>query len=122
VMYKRISAAHNQEDLDDIRAEAIDRFGFLPESAKILFRLSELRFGLGPLGIARVDFGPKGGRIVFSPDADIDPARLISLIESTQGRYQMKGPYTLIVKAELEDSDERIDMLKNIVTALGPHL
>ena len=120
VMYKRISAALNQQDLDDIRAEAIDRFGFLPASANMLFRLSGLRFGLGPLGISRIDFGSKGGRIVFAPDADIDPARLILLIQSAHGTYQMKGPYTLIVKAELEDSDKRIDMLKFIISALAP--
>ena len=120
VMYKRISAALDREALDDIRAEAIDRFGPLPEHAVMLFRLSELRFGLAPLGITRVDAGPRGGRIEFTPDAPIDPARLIALIESDTGAYQMRGPQTLIVKTDMEEPDKRTDMIKHIVLSLAP--
>ena len=121
VMYKRISEAHTREDLNDIRAEAIDRFGFLPESAATLFQLAELRFGTSPLGLSRVDLGPKGGRLVFSEGTAIDPARLIALIESSPGAYRMKGPHTLLLQADLDEPERRVAVLKEIVDTLNPH-
>jgi transcription-repair coupling factor (superfamily II helicase) len=120
VMYKRISACRNQEGLNDIRAEAIDRFGLLPPNAITLFRLAELRLALGPMGVTRVDLGPRGGRIEFLENADIDPVRLIELIQSRSDTYNMKGPNTLVIRAELEDAEKRIEALKFVIDTLTP--
>ena len=120
VMYKRISACRSGEELNDIRAEAIDRFGLLPPNAATLFRLAELRLAVGPLGITRVDIGPGGGRIEFSDGADIDPARLIELIQSRPDSYRMKGPNTLVIRADLEETAQRIEALKFIAENLAP--
>ena len=119
MMYKRISVAQTGEDLNDIRAEAIDRFGSLPESATMLFRLASLRLRTNPLGMNRVDLGPKGGRIVFSTNTKIDPTRIIALIDSAPQTYHMKGPQTLVLKADLELPEQRIHTLNNIVEALS---
>src|SRR5690606_35635385 len=50
VLYKRIASAPNQAALDELQVEMIDRFGLLPEQAKNLFRLAELRQMALPLG------------------------------------------------------------------------
>ena len=118
VMYKRISSAQTQEDLNDIRAEAIDRFGSLPESATTLFRLAELRFMTSPLGINRVELGPKGGRIAFSASTKIDPARLVELIESAPHTFKMKDAQTLVVKETLDGAEERIAIVHHVADAL----
>ena len=119
VMYKRISACRNGEELNDIRAEAIDRFGSLPPNAVTLFRHAELRLELAPLGMTRADIGPRGGRIEFSTDARIDPARLISLIQSHADTYRMKGPNTLIIKSDLEGTEDRINALRSVARSLA---
>ena len=118
VMYKRISGAQSPEDLNDIRAEAIDRFGLLPESATMLFRMAELRLNTSPLGMNRVDLGPNGGRIIFSSNTNLDPSKIIALIESAPQTYQMKGPQTLVLKANLETAEQRIHALNEIVETL----
>ncbi len=118
VMYKRISTARTLDDLNDIRAEAVDRFGSLPQSAATLFRLAELRLKTSPLGISRVDLGAKGGRIIFSADTNIDPVRLVALIESAPYAFKMKDAQTLVIKEAMENTEQRIQILHTVTDAL----
>ena len=43
----------------------IDRFGLLPDAAKHLFAIAELKLKANTLGIRKLDLGENGGRIVF---------------------------------------------------------
>ena len=43
IMYKRISSAKDEEALEDLQIEMIDRFGLLPDTLKRLFRLTSLK-------------------------------------------------------------------------------
>lgn len=43
VLYKKIADAKNQDELDALQVEMIDRFGLLPEPAKNLFKLATLK-------------------------------------------------------------------------------
>ncbi len=106
-MYKRMSSVTSSEQLRELEVEAIDRFGLLPQPAKMLFRLTKLRLQLAPLGIVRVDIGPKGGRIVFQEDPDIDPGRLIELLHSKPNKYQMADPTTLKIIDDFADPESR---------------
>ncbi len=42
-IYRRLSRTSQQSDLNDMRAELVDRFGEIPEPAERLFELAELR-------------------------------------------------------------------------------
>lgn len=107
IMYKRIANVTSSEQLRELEIETIDRFGLLPQPAKMLFRLTELRLRLAPLGIVRVDIGPKGGRIVFEENPNIDPGRLIELLHTNPDRYQMKNPTTLKLIDDFSDPESR---------------
>ena len=43
ILYKRIAGASTEVELDDLRAEIIDRFGLLPDSVKNLFEITLLK-------------------------------------------------------------------------------
>jgi len=118
VMYKRISAARDREELDDLQAEVIDRFGPMPDPARNLFRIAELRSAIAPLSLRRVDIGVRGGRLEFSETQDMDPVRIVRLIESLPGQVRMQGGYTLVLKAELPELDDRIGIVRDIAAQL----
>ena len=42
ITYKRIANAKDDDQLDELRVELVDRFGSLPESTKNLFRLTKI--------------------------------------------------------------------------------
>src|SRR5690349_14644348 len=54
-LYKRLANCKTREELDQMREELVDRFGELPEPARALLELHQLRLLAHPLGVARVD-------------------------------------------------------------------
>ncbi len=119
VFYKRIANAHSDDELDDLAGELTDRFGPIPKPAARLFRLARLRRLAQPLGILRIDAGPKGARLQFTPTPLIDPGTLIGLMQSAPKQYRLDGPTGLRITADWQDPDARVEGVIAIVQQLG---
>ncbi|KJV36227.1 transcription-repair coupling factor [Luteibacter yeojuensis] len=118
-LYKRIASARDDEGLRELQVEMIDRFGLLPDQAKCLFAVAQLKLMATPLGIRKVDFGPAGGRITFREKPDIDPVALIRLIQQQPRIFKMDGQDKLRVIMELPGSAERIRAAQETLVSLG---
>lgn len=69
--YKRLSRAAMVAEVDDIRAEMLDRFGKIPEPAENLFKLIKLKISLEPLRIPKIDL--RGAVVnIYLPSDDKD--------------------------------------------------
>lgn len=117
IMYKRIANAGDKDDLRELQVEMIDRFGLLPPPVKNLFRVTELKLLATPLGIKKIDAGPNGARLVFEAEPNIDPMKLITLIQTQSQRYRFDGKQTLRISQDSED-EERADMLEALLDTL----
>ena len=102
-LYKRISSARDSDALRELQVEMIDRFGLLPDAAKNLFAIAELKLQASSLGIRKLDLGENGGRIVFESKPNIDPMAVIQLIQKQPNLYAMDGPDKLRVKHPLPE-------------------
>jgi len=120
ILYKRIANAASAQELNDLREEMIDRFGLLPDAAKLLFEVTQLKIDATRLGIRKIDAGPKGARIDFIAKPNIDPTSMIQLMQSQPRRYRLDGPNRLRVSQETKDAEERIELLGEIVARLKP--
>jgi len=80
IMYKRIANAKSTEELYELQIEMIDRFGLLPDEAKTLIKLTELRIEAMEMGITEIRFGESGGKLKFSEKPNIEPMALIQLL------------------------------------------
>ncbi len=89
IFYKRISAAADADALRELQVEMIDRFGLLPEATKTLFELTALKQRAAPLGIRRIEAGPEGGQLLFDEAPQVDPARLVELIQNEARTYRL---------------------------------
>jgi len=118
VMYKRIASADSQEALRELQVEMIDRFGLLPEAARNLFHLTELRLRAEPLGIRKIEAGPDSGRILFEAQPNIDADRLIRLIQEQPQRYRFDGREKLRFTLDGSDADSRISALHHVLDTL----
>lgn len=118
-LYKRIAGAASDAELEDLQIEMIDRFGLLPDAAKNLIRISELRLQAAPLGVRKIDIGPQGGYIDFNQDASIDPACIITLLQQEPQRFAMDGPTRLKVKQAEEDTHSRIKLVQSMLKHLA---
>ncbi|MCU7905957.1 MAG: transcription-repair coupling factor [Candidatus Thiodiazotropha sp. (ex Epidulcina cf. delphinae)] len=118
VLYKRIASAKNKTELRDLQVEVIDRFGLLPAATKNLFEITELKLRAHPLGIRKIEAGPKGARLLFDGNPKLDPAKLISLIQSRPSTYRMDGSDKLRYAADLEMADERVRKMHGLLDSL----
>ena len=119
VLYKRIASAADESELRELQVEFIDRFGLLPEAAKMLFRIAEVRLKAAPLGIRRAECGERGGQIVFGDTPSVDPGRLIELIQSQPRVYRLDGQHKLRFNRPSPEVDQRFDRLHELLGQLG---
>ncbi|KGM55446.1 transcription-repair coupling factor [Lysobacter daejeonensis GH1-9] len=119
-LYKRISGARNPDELRELQVEMIDRFGLLPDPAKHLFAVAELKLQATALGIRKLDIGASGGRIQFVEKPNVDPMAIIRMIQGQPKLYQMDGPDKLRLKLELPDAASRINAARGLFTTLRP--
>ncbi|RDZ27850.1 transcription-repair coupling factor [Lysobacter silvisoli] len=117
-LYKRVSGARNVEELRELQVEMIDRFGLLPDPAKHLFAVAELKLAATELGIRKLDLGDKGGRVQFVEKPNVDPMAVIRLIQTQSKLYQMDGADKLRVKLDLPDPPSRLAAAKGLLTVL----
>mgnify|MGYP003393382479 CR=1 FL=1 len=118
IMYKRIANAKDKEQLRDLQIEMIDRFGLLPQPAKYLLLVTELKLLAGQLGISKINASQQQGKIEFTNTPNINPGALINLIQVHAKRYQLEGPSRLRFTLESTTHEERIHEIKALLVML----
>ena len=119
-LYKRISSAADAAALRELQVEMIDRFGLLPDQAKTLFTVAELKLQASALGIRKLDLGASGGRVEFVEKPKVDPMAVIRLIQGQPKHYRMDGPDKLRISLDLPDAEARIKTARGLLIALSP--
>ncbi|MCP3665691.1 MAG: transcription-repair coupling factor [Gammaproteobacteria bacterium] len=115
VFYKRIASAINHEALHELQVEMIDRFGLLPEPAKSLFEITELKLLAHPLGIRKIEAGPTGGRLLFDGTPNIDPEQILQLIQTRPKEFKLDGTDRLRFFKPMEDRHKRVEQITKII-------
>ena len=118
VLYKRIASARDREELRELQVEMIDRFGLLPDPAKNLLEITELKLRVQPWGIRKIEAGPVSGRILFDETPKIDPARLIQLIQTKPKEYKLDGGDKLKFFRDMAEPGQRVQAVGTVVEQL----
>lgn len=114
VIYKRLANCEHDEALDDLQEELIDRFGLLPQTGEALMACHRLRIAAKPLGVIKIDASDAAIQLQFNPKADIDPLKLINLLQRDK-RCRMNGPEKLRISVELGNINHRVELIKDIL-------
>jgi transcription-repair coupling factor (superfamily II helicase) len=101
-LYKRIAAAADATQLDDLQAELIDRFGELPQPGTTLLRVARLTLAARAAGVRRLDVGQLSSYFLFEPDNRVDPQQLIRLMQKEPRVYRLEGPLKLRIAVGAE--------------------
>lgn len=119
IMYKRIANANSKEQLRELQIEMIDRFGLLPQSAKNLLLVTELKLLADKLGINKIHAAQQAGKIEFNEQPKINSAVLITLIQLHAKRYQLEGPNRLRFTLDSVSAEERIHEIQALLAQLA---
>ena len=119
MLYKRIANAKDKEALKELYVEMIDRFGLLPDTTKNLFRLAELKLKTFPLGILKIQVGSEGGYIEFNDKPNIEPIKLIQLIQKEPHVYKLQGPKKLSFSRVFHNAEQRFKFVEHLISVLS---
>lgn len=117
VLYKRLANCSNDDELDMMQEELVDRFGLLPEPGEALMACHRLRVAARSLDIVKIDASDNAIQLQFNPRADLDPTKLIALLQRDR-RCRMNGPDKLRVTVQLPDLQHRVDLIKTLLKEL----
>lgn len=115
IMYKRISASLDDDDLGELQVEMIDRFGLLPNPLKLLFRLTQLKLQAQKYGIKKIDANAKSGRIEFKTETPVEPMSLIQMIQDDPQTYKLGGANTLQFTHNCDEGDDKLDFISELL-------
>ena len=99
VLYKRISLAANDEDIEEIKSELQDCYGTLPSSVVNLLQVISIRNRLKPLSAKKMGYDGKYLYLFFRDTSPIDPARIIELSRKKIKELRFTPDYKLFVPA-----------------------
>nr|VFK13377.1 MAG: transcription-repair coupling factor (superfamily II helicase) [Candidatus Kentron sp. LFY] len=119
ILYKRIAGAPDTDALQGLQVEMIDRFGLLPDPVENLFHITEFKLEANALGIKKIDFGHKGGRILFGQEPNVEVDRIVALVQGEPKVYRLEGGDKLRVVREMADGQERVRVLGEVLGKLG---
>ncbi len=118
VLYKRMAGSTDDEQLDDIQRELIDRFGLLPDPAKALLDCHRLRIVAKQMGVIRIDASAEQIQLQFMPNPPIDPLQIMQLVNNGK-IYVLSGPDRLRINVKIAAINERIHEIYKLFSVLS---
>jgi transcription-repair coupling factor (superfamily II helicase) len=118
-LYRRLSALLEKSELEAMEDEIRDRFGTPPREVVNLFGLMSIRILLRKIGASRLDVGPKTLALTFVQDIDIDPLRLVRLVEKRPDKYRFLTQDKLRINTGAIGPDENLTKIHREIEALG---
>ncbi len=118
VLYKRLANCQSDEELERLTEELVDRFGPLPDPARVLLECHKLRIQGAPLGVQKIDAAPGGIVVQFIPQPPVDPRRVLQLVQSSR-IYRLPGPDRVRIDMKHEDLKQRSNEVRQFLKKLA---
>jgi len=118
VLYKRIATAADDHELQLLKEELVDRLGPCTQPVHNLFLQTSLKLRADALGMRRVDISRQGGLFEFRPQAEVEPLKVIKLIQSDR-HYRLDGQDKLRLRKDLADDEARFRELESLLERLA---
>ena len=117
IIYKRLSSCKSKDELKSIKEELIDRFGIMPLQTVNLILFHELRINILSTEVIKIDSSKRKSEITIKKNADIDPIKIIDLLQNDQ-RFKMNGPDKIKILLEEEDVARRVKFITKTINEI----
>lgn len=117
-LYKRLASVADEDALNELQVEMIDRFGLLPEPIKNLIRQTRIRLEAEQLGITKVEASRLGGRLEFASKTRVDPLTIVKMVQKQPQHYRLEGANHLKFQYDMESADQRLQQVNTIIQQL----
>jgi transcription-repair coupling factor (superfamily II helicase) len=116
-LYKRVSQAQDDAELDALEEEIRDRYGPLVTEVRTLLRYARRRLEAESLGVRQVDLAAGAIHLSFLADTALPPQAVVDLVRAVPGaRLDPRG----VLRVPLEPDREPLDELEALLARLSP--
>ncbi len=117
-LYKRIADLQDDDEIQEMTSELIDRFGAIPQPVTNLLKIVEIKQLCKTLNIEKIDAGDKGFLISFKNNKVNDVDKLIAVSTQSFGKIKLRPDQKVQVIEDLQDYSKRIEKIKNTLQRL----
>lgn len=114
-LYKKLASCKDELQIKEVQIELIDRFGLLPDAAKNLVKVSELKLEAQTVGIRKIEASQNGGIIEFAEQTRVDPGFIIKLIQTKPSTFKLEGSQKLKFNYAAEKAEKRIAFVSKLL-------
>lgn len=120
-IYKRIASIENEEEMDDMLEELIDRFGDVPKKVQQLLSIALLKALAHSAYVVSVEQKGEVYKFTMYEKAKVHVERIPALIEKFKGNLKFKvdtNPYFLyqkLSKNRKEKDEDVLELVKNVL-------
>ena len=119
-IYKRIASIENEEEMDDMQEELIDRFGDIPRKVQQLLNIAALKALAHSAYITAVEQKDESYRFVMYEKARVMPNMIPALLKTYRGSLTFKNeapPYFLYQKrgGRKEKDEDILELVKKLL-------
>ena len=107
-LYRRLSALEEDEDIETMGAEIIDRFGPPPREVNLLMQLVTIKALCRRANVEKLDAGAKGVTLAFRDNAFANPAGLVRWVAQQGSLAKVRPDMRVVV---IRDFDALADRL-----------
>ncbi|MFT4027402.1 MAG: transcription-repair coupling factor [Novosphingobium sp.] len=118
-LYRRLNEAEDQQEIESLSAEMIDRFGPLPAPTANLIKLIEIKRQAIQANIAKIDVGAKGSLVSFHNDEFPDPLGLVAYAQRLEGTVKLRPDNKLAITRAWGDPKSRLNGLFQLTKGLS---
>jgi transcription-repair coupling factor (superfamily II helicase) len=118
-LYRRLADLEDEQEIESVAADLVDRFGPLPQEVDHLLKIVTIKALCRRANVEKVDTGPKGAVLSFRDDAFADPMGLVGFIREQGPAAKVRPDMKVVFFDDWEKPEERLkgttDILRRLV-------
>lgn len=107
-LYRKIADANDDEEIDNIESELVDRFGKFPHEVENLLQVMKIKNLCKKLSIAKVETGPKGIVLGFYKNQCPNPEAILNFVSKNNQNFKIRPDQSIFYKKTFKDSQNKI--------------
>jgi transcription-repair coupling factor (superfamily II helicase) len=119
MIYKKLTQPADEAEIEDIRAELIDRFGQLPMAAVYLLEVMRIRVLLKRLLVKEIELAGNELVLSFHERTPVSPDAIMALLKKEKGKYRFTPDFRLFARIADSSFDGVLAEARNLLKCLG---
>ena len=118
ICYKRLSSCKDENDINNLASEFINRFGLFPEQLNNLLKITKLKIKFKNKGIKRISETSVNVKIEMYEDNKVNHEKLIKFLNENSDFTKLEKDNTLKLRLDTQDIDDKIEVLENSLSLI----